>query len=293
MGLNFNDIRFLLEWRGMKRGGSAATFGRQTVVLHSRQIASLRSAFSANDALRSWLDSYRPGDFGDDMLRTAFAFDEVVSIDISPYEGASVVCDIGSTLPHGLTRQFDLAIDGGMLEHVFNFPVGIANLMKLVRVGGCVYTQNPCNGLSGHGFYQFSPELLYRVFSESNGFKVVFVRISLSRTAVVEQTANQPVYDVIDPALHGARVLPFSSRPSLIMCLAERIGEDEPFSKAMPMQSDYLQAWGSERTRPTVLNWKGRLVDALPGAARLVMHLRNRRAFRRVAVLPANQLLKR
>jgi hypothetical protein len=77
------------------------------------------------------------------------------------------------------------------------------------------------------------------------------------------------------------------------MCLAERIGEDEPFSNAMPMQSDYLQAWGSERTRPTVLNWKGRLVDALPGAARLVMHLRNRRAFRRVAVLPANQLLKR
>ncbi len=85
---------------------------------------------------------------------------------------ASITQDISKPLRSDLIGQFDLAIDGGTLEHVFNFPAAVANLMRLVKVGGAVYTQNPCNSLAGHGFYQFSPELMYRVFSKQNGFDI-------------------------------------------------------------------------------------------------------------------------
>jgi hypothetical protein len=57
------------------------------------------------------------------MLREVFKFDAVTSIDFSDQEGAIVIQDIGVPLQQGLVGQFNLAIDGGTLEHVFNFPV--------------------------------------------------------------------------------------------------------------------------------------------------------------------------
>src|SRR5262249_50656134 len=111
-------------------------------------------------------------------FRDVLKFDVVESIDFSNNEGATIVHDLGQPLPTDLHARFDLAVDGGTLEHVFNFPVAIANLMRLVKVGGIAYTNGPCNNLCGHGFYQFSPELMYRVFSASNGFEILFVRLA-------------------------------------------------------------------------------------------------------------------
>ncbi len=235
----------------------------------------------------AWLDRYRWGEFADDMFREALKFESVTSIDFSPYEGASVVQDIGAKLRPDLIGQFDLAVDGGTLEHVFNYPVAVGNLMRLVRLGGAVYTQNPCNGLAGHGFYQFSPELLYRVFSEKNGFEIQFVRIAIARNLSVEKTTNQPVYEVIDPAKYRGRVSLACKDPALLMSLAVKRSNVEPFTEPV-LQSDYLEKW-SDAVPPT-LNWKGRLVEAVGRAfpslhelyARREASVRNLKAFRRV-----------
>src|SRR5689334_1155329 len=133
MGLNYNDVGFLLDWRGERAGGAVISLGRQNVFLHSRHLRQLRS--TSNDRARRWLGRYKSGDFADDMLRDAFGFDRIESVDFSPFEGASIVADVGGALPRELRGQFDLAIDGGTLEHVFNYPSAVANLMSLVRVG--------------------------------------------------------------------------------------------------------------------------------------------------------------
>lgn len=287
MGLNYNDLRCLVDWRGNRRGGSVAMLGRQTLVLHAKQIAELRKAFTGNPAALAWLSRYRAGDFADDLFRDVFGFETVTSIDFSDYEGATVIQDIGGLLDPELIGKFDLAVDGGTLEHVFNFPAGIANLMRLVRIGGAVYTQNPCNGLAGHGFYQFSPELMHRVFSEQNGFKALFVRVSVSRTLAVEQTIDQPVYDVVDPSQYGGRINIASGCPVLLMCLAEKKSDVEPFRMPV-LQSDYLPRWSSATRQ--ALNWKGRLIGAVPPLARAISNLRearhasfrNTKAFRRI-----------
>lgn len=275
MGLNFNDIRFLLDWRSERTGGAVVSLGRQNVFLHSKQVRQLRG--TATDRTIRWLDAVRTGDFADEMFRSAFGFDRVESIDISEFEGATIRADIGGSLPRELYGKFDLAIDGGTLEHVFNFPAAIANLMRLVRVGGAIYTQNPCSGLAGHGFYQFSPELMYRVFSPENGFRIEFVRIARSRTIIVEQTVSQPVYDVKDPAEVGARVNVQGGRPTTLMCLATKISDVEPFQKP-PMQSDYLSRW--DGSAPP-LNWKGRLAGRFPPFGWVVNRWKNAKAFKR------------
>ena len=149
MGLNYNDVRCLMEWRGDKAGGNVATLGRLNVTLHARDVADLQRKLANDVKALAWLARYKWGDLADDMLREVFKFDAVTSIDFSDYEGATVIQDIGVPLREDLVGQFNLAIDDGTLEHVFNFPVAVGNLMRLVKVGGAVYTQNPCNGLPG------------------------------------------------------------------------------------------------------------------------------------------------
>jgi hypothetical protein len=287
MGLAYNDVRCLMEWRGGGSGGKVVTLGRLALNLHPRDISLLRESLARDAQAVAWLDRYRWAEFADDMFRDALKFEGVTSIDFSPYEGASVVQDIGAKLRPDLIGQFDLAVDGGTLEHVFNYPVAVGNLMRLVRLGGAVYTQNPCNGLAGHGFYQFSPELLYRVFSEQNGFEIQFVRVAIVRNLSFEKTVNQPVYEVIDPAKYRGRVSLTSKDPAILMSLAVKRSNVEPFAEPV-LQSDYLEKW-SGAAAPT-LNWKGKLVRAV-GKAFPPLHERyvrreasvsNKKAYRRV-----------
>jgi len=44
--------------------------------------------------------------------------------------------------------------------------------MDALKVGGHFFAGLPANNGRGHGFYQFSAEFFYRVFSEENGFQM-------------------------------------------------------------------------------------------------------------------------
>jgi len=80
-------------------------------------------------------------------------------------------------------------IDGGTLEHVFNFPVAIKNAMQMVRAGGRLSLSPPANNYFGHGFYQFSPELFYRVLSAEK-------RVPLERMIALVDDGDFPGYSV-------------------------------------------------------------------------------------------------
>jgi hypothetical protein len=260
MGLSYNDVRSLMEWRLGDSGGKVVTLGHLTLALHPKDVLNLKQEFANDARAMAWLDRYQWADFVDEMFYEALKFETVTSIDFSEYEGATVIQDISASLRPDLAGQFDLAIDGGTLEHVFNFPAAVGNLMRLVRVGGAVYTQSPCNSLAGHGFYQFSPELMYRVFSVQNGFQISFVRIAMAHNLSVEQTTNQHVYDVMDPAKYGGRVMLACQNPAVMMCLAVKRADVEPFTKPV-LQSDYVEKWSREA--PAYLNWKGRIVEKI------------------------------
>jgi len=44
-----------------------------------------------------------------------------------------------------MTGAYTTVIDGGSLEHVFNFPQAIANCMNMVAVGGHFIGLSPAN----------------------------------------------------------------------------------------------------------------------------------------------------
>src|SRR4029079_542898 len=83
----------------------------------------------------------------------------VQSMDFSSYENASIIHDLNNPVPKDLHKKFTCVVDGGTLEHIFNFPVAIKSCMQMLSVGGHFIGISPVNNQMGHGFYQFSPEL--------------------------------------------------------------------------------------------------------------------------------------
>ena len=96
----------------------------------------------------------------------------VESLDVSTYEKATILHDMNLTVPYELRERFTVVHDGGTIEHVFNVPEAFKNCMEMVRVGGHFTQVNVANNYTGHGFWQFSPELIFRVFSPQNGYRI-------------------------------------------------------------------------------------------------------------------------
>ena len=69
-------------------------------------------------------------------------------------------------------EQFDFIVDGGTLEHVFNYPIAVSNVKLMLRPGGLFVGINPANNDLGHGLYQFGPDLFWRVSSREGGFDI-------------------------------------------------------------------------------------------------------------------------
>jgi hypothetical protein len=265
MGLAFADLRNLLEHAAALRGARILMLGRQTVYLHRSELKQLADLDQASSAGR-WCETYQRGEYAERFFIEVMGASSVDSLDFSDYEGATVIHDLNEPLTFDLIEAFDMVIDGGTLEHVFNFPAALTNFIRLARVGGLLYTQGPCNNLCGHGFYQYSPELIYRAFSPANGLKTLMVRLAVARRKVVDLTTTRySVYEVADPECMGERVNLINSRPVMIMAMAQRISSIDPFKERM-FQSSYVGLWRDDRVAPATGKAKILVRKYLPGS---------------------------
>ena len=240
MGLCYPDTRSV--WDAYLGGNSfrkTLLIGHQQLFLHRSEIAFFTQA--SGKELHS-MAAYSFGDYADGFLRELLGIEQLSVMDFSDYEGADLIHDLNFPVPDHLVSQFDAVIDAGTLEHVFNFPVAIANLMKMTKVGGRIFIATPANNQCGHGFYQFSPELMFRIFSDANGFEIDRVSMYEADYPSIELSENHIVYDVIDPAAVGSRVGIVSAKPVTMIVEAVKTADVPPF-EAPPLQSDYVATW--------------------------------------------------
>jgi len=220
--------------------------GRQTLSLYPEEVSQFRLrrgeiVHAGDDALAT----YAFGDFADDFLKGYLGARVLNTLDASSYEGANVVHDMNMPIPAAWCGQYDAVVESGSLEHIFNVPVALANLMKLVRTGGTLFIGTPANNLCGHGFYQFSPELFYRVLCAENGFEIGRMVMYEASSPSIELSRNRAAYTVADPAEARERVLLMSRGPVSLLVEARKIRDEEPFRK-FPVQSDYATLWQQE-----------------------------------------------
>lgn len=237
MGLDSNACRLLLLAK--KQGtdfSRTLCLGRLNLSLSQKMMRRALQEFSMfrDDAQIARIFSDAKG-FSEPFLKELGAI-QVDSVDATDYEGATHVHDLNSGLPEAMHRQYDVVIDGGTLEHVFNFPMALKSAMQTVKEGGRLFVMTQCNNAMGHGFYQFSPELYYRVFSPENGFKV-------ENMFIAEGSFGQvPWHAVSDPRTIGRRVELVNDVQTYLLVASKRIATP-PIFTAWPQQSDYSLAW--------------------------------------------------
>jgi len=203
------------------------------------------------------------GGYGEPLLE-AMGAEEIVSIDASGYEGASVIHDMNLPVPVELCERFDIVVDGGTIEHVFSPSVALSNMMKMVKVGGSLIIWTPANNLCGHGFYQFSPEFFFSALSHDRGFDLCHMALVECVFPSVSLVAPRRAYRVRSPQELRRRVLVRSRRPLMSLARAVKTSHlDDPFQR-LPQQSDYLAAWHGEKRDA---DWAGEAIARVQGAA--------------------------
>ena len=293
MGIIRSNAAFYLDARA--RGvhfGRTLMLGRQRLYVRPSELRALAARYRP-DASGS-AGELRYGEPADDFLKRFLDVRDLQTLDHSPYEGATLIHDLNLPIPSTLEQSVDVVIDSGTLEHIFNVPVAIANCMKLVRRGGTVFIASPANNMCGHGFYQFSPELLFRVFNDANGFLLTRLVLVTHPFPGAELSTRQTWYEVRDPAALGSRAPLMTATPAFLMVEAKRI-EVVRFDLSATQQSDYLSRWNAQSETPGNAPRRGALRSAfrkLPAGVRasitgwyqraFLCTLRNRRAFRRL-----------
>jgi hypothetical protein len=255
MGVDLNCAQLLLQAK--KNGASferMATLGRQG--LHANRPALISILHNAGyelsaDCERKLLD---PATIYAEELFRLLGAKQITAIDASDYEGAQIVHDMNRPIPDSLAASFDLVLDGGTLEHVFNFPTGIQNAMQMVAANGVFISFTVANNYSGHGFYQFSPELFYRLLCEENGYAV-------ESCIMWEEIEGSRFYQVPDPENVKMPIELVSRSGTYLFVQAKRLGSVS--RDYVPQQSDYARHWQAALSAPQENGGSGGLRSAL------------------------------
>jgi hypothetical protein len=193
---------------------------------------------------------------------------EVLSLDASDYEGATIIHDLNEPISESLGGRFTVVLDGGTLEHIFNLPVALANCAQLLAYEGHILHINPANNLLGHGFYQLSPELYWRALP-AYGFEVERV--------LYKERHRRRWYAVADPGELGRRVTLEGGKPAQLYVVGRKVAD----SVGPVVQSDYETAW-HDRVSPHGAGVSRRLPRPIKDAllrARGAVRLRDREGF--------------
>jgi hypothetical protein len=273
MGLDINSIKLLIKTQSLGVNfKKVITIGRQGMHLGPKELTSVLNKSGLK--INSNNDAFVTEKYAEGFLKLLGA--EVTdSLDASAYEHATHIHDLNLPIPKNMKSKYSVVIDGGSLEHVFNFPIAIKNCMELIKLHGHFIGITPTNNFCGHGFYQFSPELYYRVFNASNGFKLVKMYFYVD-----DRTGKAIFYEVMDPLQLKERVTLVNAKRSYLFVIAQKLEEKELF-KIIPQQSDYEHLVWTSKSYESVhtsnvikFQWIKKL---LPLTLKRKMHLQKRK----------------
>ncbi len=236
MGLDRNGLKFILYAR--RKGVSfrrTALIGRQRLLLGAKDLFQIMTEAGETISLSEAASLFKSGEGYAEPLFRYLGGEEVISLDKSSYEGASRLHDFNLPIGEDYKERFDAVFDGGTLEHVFNYPQALKNCMEMIKTGGCFLAITPVNNHPGHGFYQFSPALFFRVFSPENGFQ-------LEKLFLCEHRPRARWYEVSDPQVVRERVIFTNTLPAFLLVLARKISSVPVFAR-YPELSDYVRDW--------------------------------------------------
>jgi hypothetical protein len=227
MGIDIHALNFLRYASKKKRLGGVATIGRQILAIPPGRLSKLMRIPEKREF----------GPFCEEFLTEHLDAKFVDSYDNSDYEGATHLADLNE--PIIPEKKYETVIDCGCVEHIYNVPQALTNISLLCANGAQIIHVLPANNFCGHGFWQFSPELFFSLYSRINGYAETEVFLADLR--------NQREWFEVKQPKNGERAQVISKSPLYIMC---RTVKTSDFSHRNIQQSDYVHMWGLDSKIP-------------------------------------------
>jgi SAM-dependent methyltransferase len=185
-------------------------------------------------------DLANPDNHYSEVFFKALGFSSIDSMDISDFEDATIIQNLGEPLAPDLHERFDMVYDGGTCEHVFDLPAAYRNIDKMLRPGGVFIAHSPCNNWTNHGFYQIGPEVVYGFWANALGYEVLQCELQGFHPAV----SQEPI-KMTDPNVTGRRPRPIGTMPNgrIILNYAVRKPMSPMTNPGKALQTDYVQRW--------------------------------------------------
>lgn len=237
MGIEFHALNLLLFAR--RRGVSfskTCMIGRHGIHMTSRVCGAILRRHGLTFNNRDIEALYKTG-FAEELFLRFLGANIVESFDASDYEGATHLADMNVLFEP--RTHYNVVVDFGTLEHCFHVPNAFTNVINLCEDDGYIIHMLPTNNFCGHGFYQFSPELFFSMYSLNRGFE-------LNGVYLAKEGATKYWWQVQSPIDLKGRVTFCNSIETHILVVAKKLkGAITPAQKS-PFQSDY-----------ETLNWRG------------------------------------
>lgn len=149
-----------------KKCKNVCMIGVQNILFDPKQYNDIMKIYGYNIPVLSSKSSY-------ELFANIPGVERVSAVDFSDFEGADILLDLNSEgASDKFKNTFDIVIDGGTLEHVFNQYNALANMNSLVKEDGYIYHALPCMGWGNHSFYNYSPTFFTDVYNCNYGWKL-------------------------------------------------------------------------------------------------------------------------
>ena len=234
-----------------KPQGRAVGLGRHTFKIQSRFARLYEKALEKYGLEGKRFDYLQDDGYYETVMRK-LGFGDIESMDFSAYEGATILHDLNKPIPDELEQQFDFIFDGGTIEHVFNVPMALENVFRMLRPGGRIVSANGMNGFLGHGLYQFSPELVWTFWR-----RTADCTVHDCRGITTAPRDGEFHLQFRDPAETGKRLRLRGKNipPKRLYLYYEAERRPDSVLREMTLQSDYEVKWaGHENVGETRLD---------------------------------------
>tara|TARA_X000000950_G_scaffold53461_1_gene63472 strand:+ start:3168 stop:4019 length:852 start_codon:yes stop_codon:yes gene_type:complete len=221
MALTFHTFKFLEKLKHENHAfGRTLSIGRLNNLIKKDEFIKLNISFS--DEL-----------YADKILFNNFNLLSLNALDYSAFEEADIVHDLNKPIIN-VEKQFDTVLDFGTSEHVFDISQCLKNISSLCKIEGIIIHCLPANNNCGHGFWQFSPEVFFNIYSKKNGFcDTEIILINLFDRKYWYEVKRQE---------KGERLEINSAEPLYLLIKTKKIGQAD-YDKIN--QSDYEHQWSN------------------------------------------------
>lgn len=231
MALTFHTFKFLEKLKKNNLNfGETLTIGRLNNLLEKEDFKLLNIQIDQNV-------------YADKLLKQHFNLLSLNALDYSSFEDADIIHDLNIPLENS-NKQFNTIIDFGTSEHVFNVTECLKNISNLCKINGHIVHCLPANNNCGHGFWQFSPELFFNIYDNTNGFDETEIFLI--------NLFDKKNWYKINKQKIGERLELNSKEPLYLLIKTKKIGKN---LYQNINQSDYEQQWLNDQY-PTVFKKK-------------------------------------